>query len=113
MKLFPKAAALLMACSLLAGCETTRVAVPLKPPADRMDCQMIEGRPVLPAEYQIDWSKVTTVPQAKTEHEAYVVRARERDAIVAGYIVEIEGRLWACSNDDQWLRDFFDALPDD
>lgn len=98
----------------LAGCETVRTAVPVRPPAERMDCQAVEAedRPAIPAEYVIDWSRVTTIPQARTEHEAYVRSVRTREGIVAGYIVELEGGLWVCASDDQWLRDFFDGLPE-
>lgn len=110
MKLLLKALALSTFC--LAGCETNRVAVPVKPPADRMDCQALDGRPTIPAEYVIDWTRVMTVDQAKSEHEAFVRSVRTREGIVAGHIVEIEGRLFACSNDAAWLRDFFDRLPD-
>lgn len=97
---------------LLAGCETTRVAVPVKPPADRMDCIAADGRPAIPAEYVIDWSKVLTVPQAKTEHEAFVRSVRNREGVITGYLIEVEGKLWACSSDAEWLRDLFGRLPD-
>jgi len=97
----------------LAGCETTRVAVPVKPPADRMDCRVVEGgRPELPAEYVVDWSKVLTVDQARSEHEAYVRSVRAREGIVAGWIVTIEDRLFLCASDAEWQRDFFGRLPD-
>lgn len=108
-----KALALSTCCSLLlASCGTTRVMVPLKPPAERMDCRPARERPALPAEYVIDWSQVTSVPQARAETEALVRSVRTREGVVAGYIVEVEGKLWACSNDDDWLRDFYGRLPD-
>lgn len=99
---------------LLAGCGTTRVLAPVKPPADRMDCQAVDAkdRPALPREYVIDWSKVFTVPQARTEHETYVRSIRDREGVTVGYIVDLEGRLFLCSSDDEWLRDFFGRLPD-
>lgn len=98
--------------SLLASCGTTRVAVPVKPPADRLDCVEAGQRPAIPPEYVIDWSTVTTVPQAKSEHEAYVRSVRDREGVTVGWIVNVEGKLWACSNDDRWLREFYDPLPD-
>lgn len=98
--------------SLLAGCETTTVLAPVKPPPERMDCVYIAVRPALPPEYVIDWSRVLTVPQARTEHETYVRSVRTREGVVAGYIIDIEGRYFACSNDDEWLRDFYSKLPD-
>lgn len=98
----------------LAGCETVRTAVPVRPPAERMDCQAVrpQDRPAITAEYEIDWSRVTSVPQARSEHEAYVRSVRLREGGAAGWIVEVEGRLFACANDAAWLRDFFDGLPD-
>lgn len=113
MKLSLKAAVLLTLCSLpLAACETNRVAVPLQPPAERMDCVAVRERPAIPAEYVIDWSKVTTVPQARAEHETYVRSIRNREGVIVGHIVTIEGALFACSTDAAWLRDFYAKLPD-
>lgn len=102
--------ALLTLC--LAGCETTRVAVPVKPPAERLDCREISGRPAIPPEYVIDWARVTSVPQAQTEHNAFVRSVRTREGITVGHIVAIEGRLFACASDAAWLRDFYRHLPD-
>lgn len=96
----------------LAGCETTRVAAPVKPPADRMDCRELSGRPAIPPEYVIDWSKVTTVAQARGEHESFVRSVRTREGIVAGHVVQVEDRLFLCASDAEWLRDFFGRLPD-
>lgn len=101
-------------CLATASCNTTRVAVPLKPDADRMDCVAVEPgqRPAIPPEYVIDWTKVTTVAQARSEHEAFVRTVRTREGVVAAYVVDIEGRLFLCASDDAWLRDFYGALPD-
>lgn len=104
----------LMFCSVaLTSCtDTLRVAEAVVPPADRMDCEAVDraDRPDIPPEYVIDWSGVTTVEGARGEHEAFVTRLRERESITAVYIVEIEGRLFACANDDAWLRDFFAGI---
>ena len=110
MKLSLLALALSTLC--LASCETTRVAVPLKPPLERLDCVALSGRPAIPPEHVIDWARVTTVPQAKIEHEAFVRSVRTREGIAVGHIVEVEGRLFACSNDAAWLRDFYARLPE-
>jgi hypothetical protein len=101
-------------CLAGAACNTTRVAVPIKPDADRMDCVAVVAadRPAIPPEYVIDWSKVLTVAQARTEHDAFVRTVRTREGVVSGYIVDVEGRLFACSSDAAWLRDFYAALPD-
>lgn len=98
-----------MCCSLLAtACDPTkRIAVPVLPPAERLVCVAAGDRPAIPAEYAIDWSAVTTVEQAKAEHLKYVASVRTREGVVAGYIVRIEGQLFACSNNAAWLRDFY------
>lgn len=112
MKPLLKVAALSTLCSLLASCGPTAVLAPVKPPADRMDCVAAGSRPAIPAEYVIDWSAVTTVPQARTQHEAYVRVIRSREGVVVGHLVDVEGKLFACSTDAEWLRDFFGRLPD-
>jgi hypothetical protein len=101
-------------CLAGAACNTTRVAVPLKPDPSRMDCVAVTpaDRPTIPPEYVIDWGKVLTVAQARAEHEAFVRTVRTREGVVAGYIVVVESTLFACSSDAAWLRDFYGALPD-
>lgn len=78
-----------------------------------MDCRAVEAseRPALPPEYEIVWEGVRTVAEARAGHETYVRSVRAREGVVTGHVVEIEGRLWACANDDAWLRDFFAKLP--
>lgn len=60
----------------------------------------------------IDWSTVTTVEQARAEHETYVRRVLDRNEIVSAYLVDIEGRLFLCGSNAQWWRDYWDGLPD-
>lgn len=106
------ALALSTCCFLLplTACDhTIRVAVPVIPPAERLACVAAGDRPAIPAEYAIDWSAITTVDQAKAEHLKYVASIRTREGVVSGYIVRIEGQLFACSNNAAWLRDFFAA----
>jgi hypothetical protein len=110
MKLLTLAAALSTLC--LTSCATTRVAAPVKPPADRMDCAQASSRPALPDEHTIDWSSVTTVHEARRQHEAFVRSVRTREGVVAGYIVNVEGQLFMCSVDAEWLRQFYEPLPD-
>lgn len=81
-------------------------------PADRLDCEVIvDQRPALPPEYVIDWKRVSSVDEARREHEAFVTRLRKRETPVALYVVELEGQLWACADDDQWIVDFLEKLP--
>ena len=67
---------------------------------------------MLPAAYVIDWTKVQTVDQARGEHDAYVHSINARTGVVAAHIVELEGRLFVCSNNAQWWRDYWSKLPD-
>lgn len=92
----------------LASCgEPKRVVLPLPTPPERLVCEPAPvNRPSVPPEYVIDWNKVTSVPQARTQHDAYVVSVRKREGIVAAYIVSLEGKLFICSNNAQWRRDF-------
>lgn len=114
MKQRSKAKALLMCCSLVLinGCGTKRVVKHIPIPVERMDCTYLKDRPNIPSEYVIDWSKVVSVGQAKDQHEAYVSRLRQRETAIAGYIVKTEGRLFACANDAQWIRDYEKSLTD-
>src|SRR3546814_1209952 len=98
-----KVPALLMCCLALsaASCEK-RVATAIPIPPERIDCAVLggdEARPKIPAEYVIDWSRVTSVPQARTEHDAFVTRLRQRETPVTLYIVRLEGQLFARSEE--------------
>ncbi len=107
--------ALSTCCLAVSACTEKRVQVPIPIPADRMDCTELTGdqaRPKIPAEYDIDWSRVTTVDQARAEHEAFVTRLRERERPVALYVVRLEGRVFACADDATWLRDYVERLPE-
>jgi hypothetical protein len=108
MKLSMLAVALSTFC--LAACETTRIMVPVAPPADRIDCRELDGRPRIPTEYVIDWSRVVTVEQAQAEHQAVVASVRAREGVAAGYIVDLEGAVFACASDAAWLRDLYGGV---
>ncbi|AHE55925.1 hypothetical protein NX02_21465 [Sphingomonas sanxanigenens DSM 19645 = NX02] len=54
---------------------------------------------------------MTTVEQARAEHQRYVASIRTREGVVAGYVLKVEDKLFVCSNNTQWLREFFGALP--
>jgi hypothetical protein len=92
---------------LVSACEPKHIVTNLAPPAERLQCVTAGQRPTIPPEYAIDWSKVATVQQAHSEHDAYVRSVRTREGIIAGYIVTVEGKLFACSNNAAWLRDFY------
>lgn len=90
------------------------MAVPIRPDKEnpqRLICEAQGERPTLPAEYVVDWSKVQTVAQARTEHEAYVRSVRTREGVIVGYVVTVEGKLFVCSNNAQWWRTYWSGLP--
>jgi len=77
-----------------------------------MVCETVpEARPAIPPAYVIDWRAVQTVEQARQEHEAYIASVLDRNRIVSGYIVLIEGRLFVCANNAQFWRDYWAGLP--
>jgi hypothetical protein len=101
--------ALLMLCS---ACPS-RTLSPTRPDLshpERLVCEAQEGRPTLPPEYVIDWSRVVTVEQARTEHDAYVRSVRSREGVIVGYVVSIESKLFVCSNNAEWWRDYWSGL---
>jgi hypothetical protein len=95
-----------LALALCACGETKRVAEFIPTPPERLVCQQTGTRPAIPPEYTIDWTKVSTVAQAHAEHDKYVAVIRSREGVVAGYVLDIEGKLFTCFNNAQWRRDF-------
>ncbi len=102
-------AAALSTLSLAAsGCgEPKRIVTNLAPPSERLQCVAAGERPKIPSEHQIAWERVLTASQARAEHEEYVRKARTREVIVALYIVQTEGRLFACSDNAAWVRQWY------
>jgi hypothetical protein len=107
-----------MFCSALtlSGCAgetiTTEALRPDRTNPERFVCEAAGSRPTIPAEYTIDWSKVQTVQQARTEHEAFVRQLRTREGVVAGYLIQLEGKHFLCFNNMAWQRDFYSRLPE-
>lgn len=97
---------LLLGTVLLTSCSPQRIAEAIPTPPERLVCQAAGARPAIPPEYQIDWSRVATVPQARTEHDAYVRSIRSREGVIVAYLVSIEGKLFTCNVNAQWRRDF-------
>lgn len=106
----PNVLALLPLMFCLSNCGEKRIVKPLPIPAERTACVPAGPRPSIPPEFTIDWSRVQTVPQAKEEHEKFVGIVRTREKIVAGYIILVEGKLFACANNMLWIREFQDGL---
>lgn len=122
MKLQLKAAILSTCFLALSACPGQRVVTHARPdlanPA-RMACEGVpENRPDLPAQSEIDWQAVLvpgdaekTLSGAQAAHTAYVARMIERNGIVASYLVKVEGRLFVCSSNMQWWRDYWRSMP--
>ena len=109
--------ALGMLCSAVSACGPERVqpASALRPDLtnpERFDCQRAGTRPTVAPEYQIDWSKISTVGQARTEFENFKLTLRGRENIVAGYLLGLEAINFNCWSDTQWQLEFYRGLPD-
>lgn len=107
--------ALLTCCFALEACPNRTVQA-LRPDLshpERFVCEPVKpGQRVrIPPELAIDWSQVQTVEDAKGAHEAFVRAIRTREGLVAGYVVTLENRIFACSNNMQWQLDFYQRLP--
>lgn len=105
-----------LVAAALSGCGVTRATVPLRPDLqypERFVCEASGTRPAIPPEYAIDWSKVTTVDQAHAEHDKFVGVLRTREGLVAGYVLDLEGKHFLCVNNAAWVRDFYSKLPKD
>jgi len=95
-----------MSCLALTGCKPDKVVEHLPTPPERLVCEAAGDRPSIPREYAVDWSKVATVAQAQTEHLKYVASVRNREGVITGYIMRIEGKLFTCHTNAQWRADF-------
>lgn len=96
---------------LISACEPEHIVKALPIPPDRIDCQAATGkRPQLPPEYRVDWSKISTVGQAKTEFDNFTMVLRGREKTVSTYVLDIEGQLFQCASDAQWIREYLAPL---
>ena len=101
------AAALSMSCLVISSCGQPKVLYkPIPIPAERIDCVYTGVRPTLPPEHVIDWARLKTLAEARAEHDLYVKSVRAREAVVARYIVSVEGLAFAYSNDAEWIRNY-------
>lgn len=102
-----KALALSTFCLTAASCgEPQRVVQALPTPPERLVCDKLPPRPSLPPEYKIDWGRVTSVAQARSEHDKFVATLRTRENVITGYIRVIEGVQFVCWNNVEWRRDW-------
>jgi hypothetical protein len=96
-----------MLCLAVSACGEQKYTAEFIPtPKERLVCEQAGTRPEIPHEYQIDWTQVTTVEQAKGEVAKLMKQEHGREAIVAGYILKLEGVNFVCFNNVQWRRDF-------
>lgn len=106
------AAVLLTCCSLaITGCSPDKVVQHLPTPPERLICEDAGARPTIPAEHAIDWSRVVTIDQAKAEHAKYVSSIRNREGVIVGYLMRVEGKLFVCHTNMEWRRTFEKGLP--
>ena len=110
-------------CLALAAsaCGPQRAVVPLRPDVsnpERFQCDPAGARPTIPTEDVVDLDRALAAPTVteavaivREELGAYVRSVRAREAVVARYIVQLEGQLFSCSDNMTWLRDFFRRLP--
>lgn len=122
MKQLRMAAALLTCCSGVSACTSTPevVAEALRPDRtnpERFVCEPAGTRPSVPAEYSIDWRRIETsrnvaaaVAAMREEQGRFIATLRTREGLVAGYIIELEGRHFTCFNNMAWQRDFYSGL---
>lgn len=109
MKQLLKVAVLSTFCLAISACGGEKVRFkPIPIPAERIDCVAVTkaDRPKLAPTYIIDWSMVLTVPAARAEVDKLIQSTLNREGSVTGYVIELEGKLFACSSDDQWLKDY-------
>lgn len=93
----------------LSACTPKRVVENIKPPAERLVCVDAGTRPPIPAEQTPDWPKIITVDQAKEAHLKYVASIREREIVIVRYLQDTEAKLFACSTNATWLRNWYAA----
>jgi hypothetical protein len=117
-----RTAALLSMCFLaVSACSTTKRAVePLRPDLtnpERFICEPAGTRPTIRGEDPIDLSRAQRAPSVaaamaivEEEVTAYVASVRGREAVVANYVLSIEGKLFVCGNNMAWQRDFYRGL---
>lgn len=98
---------LVLVALIVSACQEKRIVTNLKPPQERLQCAPAGARPMIPPEYRIAWDRVSTVAQARSEHDAYVRSIRTREGVIAGYILATEGKLFLCASNAQWLRSWF------
>jgi hypothetical protein len=110
MKHMLRGVALSTFCLVASGCggEPEYRFKPLPIPTERMDCVAIDktARPALVPVYKIDWTKVANVPQAIVEVAKLMQSVNQRELIVSNYVVELEDKLFLCSSDAIWLREY-------
>lgn len=98
--------ALSTSCSLLSSCGTDKVVEHLPTPPERLICEAAGERPAIPAEHVIDWNAVVTIDQARAEHAKYVASIRNREGVITGYIMRLEGKLFTCYTNMEWRRTY-------
>jgi hypothetical protein len=119
MKRIATALVLSTLCSAVSACgDKQRIVEVLPTPPARLVCEAAGPRPTIPPEYVVNWNPVAAAPtvriaveRAQAEVGKLIATVRTREGIVAAHYVRIEGRLFVCSNNMQWRRDYEANLP--
>lgn len=102
-----------MSCFLLAACEPQKIVEPLPTPPERLVCEAAGIRPDIPAEEPIDWGAIRTVEEARDAYARFLATVRTREGIIAGYVLQLEGKLFVCFNNMEWRRQWEAELVSD
>lgn len=107
-------AALLTSCFLLSSCGVDKSIQPVPIPEDKMVCEALglNDRPKIPRWEELDWTKITTLDEARERHEVFVATVLKRESIISGYITRVEGRTFLCSTNMGWIRRTRRAIAD-
>ena len=113
----------LLTCSLTltaASCGEKRTVQHLPTPPERLVCEAVPARPSISPEYQIDWRSVESaatvkvaVDRAKAEVAKLMGSIRNREGVIVGHILSLEGKLFTCFTNAQWRRDYEASLSRD
>ncbi len=85
---------------------------------ERFVCELAGTRPPISPDYLMNWQFVgmatsvsEAIERAKAEHKKYVDQGHARELVIATYVLLIEDRLFICSNNMAWQREFYSGLP--
>lgn len=85
---------------------------------ERFKCELAGTRPTIMPNPTPNWvfiGQATTVAdaveRARKEHQSFLDHNRERERIVATYLLMVEDNLFLCFNNMTWQKEFYAGLP--